>query len=168
MASGAFWAADSIATQLQANAAAIRANSTIKNQQSNHCGDLAIQLAALTELQRLDPNNPLLIAVVQKRIYTRAERTFWREGWNAGSCYTADPHQVHAELLAEFEAARVVAVARARGEIIKHERRGLWFLNRRTVFVWRGIEHATEAEALEAQQAELFRLENAKLGDKLK
>lgn len=166
--SGAFWAADAIATQLQANAAAVRANSVLKNQQGYHCGDLGIRRAALAELQRLDPNNPLLIAVVQKRIYTRAERTFWRHGWDDGSTYEADPQQVHAELLIEFEAARAVAIAEAQGESVKQGRRGLWFLSRRTVFVWRGVEHATSGEALNAQQAELCRLENAKLGDKLK
>lgn len=165
--STAYWAADSIATQISANANAARAADALKRQQGYHCGAIGIQRAALAELRRIDPGNPLLHPDVSERIYNLAEREFWRRGWEHGSSFEADPHAVLAELLAEFEASRATAIQKADAEPIKSRKRGWFFISRRTVFSWRGTEHATEQEAAAAKQAELDRLRAAKLGDRL-
>jgi len=161
----AFWAADSLATQINANANAARARGVLRRQQGFHCGDLAIQMAALAELHRLDPGNPLFSPGVRGRIYSLAEREFWRHGWARGSSLETDPHAVLHELLAEFETARAQAIKKARAEPVKPRRRGWFFINRRTVFCWRKAEHATEHAAAAAQQTELDRLQAARLGD---
>lgn len=165
MGTGAFWAADSIATQITANANAARAANSMKRQQGYHCGDLAIQRAALNELRRLDPGNPLLIESVQDKIYDTAERELWRHGWARGSRYAADPHQVHAELLSEFEVKRSKLIQQVQDAPVKVKRRGWFFINRRDVFVLAGDEYESEAGAERARVAELARLQSTSLHD---
>lgn len=165
--SAAYWAADSIATQISANANAARAATALKRQQGYHAGDGAVKRAALAELRRIAPGNPLLHPDVSERIYNLAEREFWRHGWDRGSSFEADPHAILAELLAEFEASRATAIQKADAEPIKSRKRGWFFISRRTVFSWRGAEHSTEQEAAAAKRAELDRLRAEKLGDRL-
>lgn len=165
--SSAFWAADSLATQMTANANAARAATALHRQQGYHCGDIGIQRAALAELRRLDPGNPLLFPAVSERIYDLAERVCWRHGWARGASFEADPHQIHSQLLTEFEASRDEAIKKAVAEPIKARKRGWIFINRRTVFSWQGVEYPAEQAAIAAKRAELNRLQAARLGDQL-
>lgn len=162
-----FWYADSLATQLNADANAARAANVLKTQQGYHSADAAIMRAGLAELQRLDPNNPLMISAVRSRIFDQAEREFWRHGWDRGSSFKADPNAILAQLQAEFDEARVLAIKNIEAQPIRPRRRGWIFYNRRTVFAWRGTDHDTEAQAAAAQHLELARLRAAQLGDQL-
>ena len=160
-----YWAGDAIATSIGRAADNDRANRALHGQQSFHCGDLAIQRAALAELERLDPQNVMFKPCVQDEIYRLAEVEFKRRGWDKGSSFTVDPAAVYSTLLADFEKRREEAITAAQAEPIKHRRRGWWA--RRSEFSWRQTKTATREEALALQAAELQHLAGASLGDHL-
>lgn len=162
-----YWAGDAIATQISANGAAARARSTLERQQSYHAGDIAIQRAALAALHDLAPDHPIFTAVVRDRIFSIAEREMYRRGWGHASQLLLDPNRIKAELQAQFDAARVLAIKKADGEPVGSHRRGWLFVNRRSVYTWRGVEHLTPQEAETARQSELARLRAVQLGDQL-
>lgn len=161
-----YWAGDAIATSIGRARDRDRANREIQGQQGYHCGDIAVQRAALAELRRVDPENVLFKPVVIDRIWHLGEREFKRQGWTKGSALEVDPATAHAELLAEFEELRTKAIAAAEAEPVKHRRQG-WPWARRDEFSWRKTVVATEREALALQAAELARLAGASLGDDL-
>lgn len=161
-----YWAADAIATSIGRAADQDRANRAMREQQSFHCGDLAVQRAALAELRRVDPDNVLFKPVVIDRIWRLGEAEFDRRGWDKGSSLEVDPATVYKTLLHEFEERRKRAIAAAQAEPVKHRRRG-WPWARRDEFSWLKMAVATEREALALQATELARLAGASLGDEL-
>lgn len=166
MNKGYYWAGDAIATNLGRIADNDRANRAMREQQSFHCGDLAIQRAALAELERLDPQNVMFKPCVQDEIYRLAEVEFKRRGWDKGSSFTVDPAAVYSNLLVDFEKRRESAIAAAKAEPVKHRRRG-WPWARRDDFSWRRQVTATEHDALALQAAEIVRLVGAGFGNEL-
>ncbi len=160
MTSAAFWAADSIATQMDANAAAIRAASSMRHQQGYHCGDLAVKHAALREIARLDPDNPLLIEAVQETIYANGQREFWRNGWEAGCAHAheADPHAVFADLTIEFKAKQAELISKVQSEQVQKKRKGWFFINRRDIYIFGKTRFNSQDEAELARAAQLRHL----------
>lgn len=166
MNKGYYWAGDAIATNLGRIADNDRANRAMREQQSFHCGDLAVQRAALAELARLDPENIMFMPSVRDEIYRLAELEFKRRGWDKGSSFIADPAAVYSDLLADFEKRREKAIAAAKAEPVKHRRRG-WPWARRDEFSYRKQVVLTERDALALQTDEIVRLTGASFGDAL-
>lgn len=160
-----YLAGDNIALAMENAINTARANSTLDRQKGYHCGDLAIQAAALAELRRLDPENVLLNPAVRRRIFGLAEAEFHRRGWDKGSCFKVPLDEVHAQLLKEFEEAREKARVRAKLDEVKTRTKG--FFKTREVHSWRDKEFPTRDDALAAKQAELDRIARAALGDNL-
>ncbi len=156
---------DNIALAMENAANTARANATLDRQKGYHCGDRAIQAAALAELQQLNPENALLTPVVQQRIYDLAEAEFHRCGWDKGASFTVSPIDVRTQLLAEFEEKREKTRAQATKDEVKTRTRG--FFKRREVHTWRDQEFQNHQEAIDAKRAELARIARAALGDKL-
>jgi hypothetical protein len=162
-----FWAADAIGTNLGRIADNERSARALANQQGYHCGDLAIQRAALDALRAIQPDHPIFCEPVRERIYEMGEREFRGRGWAAGSALTVDANQIHRDLLVEFENQRSAAIAKAQAELVKHRRMGWFLINRRPVWCWSGIDHPTPEAANAAKQTELQRLASARLGHPL-
>lgn len=161
-----YWAGDAIATNIGRIADNERSARVLREQQSYHCGDLAVQAAALAELRRLDPDNVLFKPEVHLRIWTLGESEFNRKGWARAVELTVDPREVYSQLVAEFEEARKKAIQTVDAEPIKHQRKG-WPWARRDEYVFRKQKATSHAEALRLQAAERERLARARLGDKL-
>lgn len=159
-----YWAGDSIATNLARVADNDRASRVLRQQQAYYCGALALQRAALAELERIDPQNTIFRPGVQTRIKSLGEAEMKRLGWNLGSSLIVDPAAVYTALLTEFEASRSAAIAAAEAEPVKHLRRG-WFWARRDEFSWRKQIVNTREEGLALQSAEIVRLADSELGD---
>jgi len=162
-----FWAADSLAQSISGARERAVANSTLLKQQGYHAGDIGVRRCAIEALRAIAPDHPLLIDSVSDRIYSLAERTFYTSGWAAACTIKIDPAQILSKIQAEFEKARVAAILKTEADLIKKRRRGWVLINRRTVWAWHKKEYPAEGNALAAKEAELQRLNTAKLGDKL-
>lgn len=165
MANNGFLAGDNIALAMENAANTARANTELKRQQGYNAGDIGLRNAALAELQKVDPENPLLrYEAVRERIYNLAKSEFYRSGWAKATALQADPKAVHAQLQEEFEAARAHALVVADQDPEKCTR-GIFRL--REVFRWNGEDFKSREEAADAKQRELSRLRAAKFGDEL-
>ena len=160
------WAGEAIATNLERIADNDRSNRVLRQQKCYHCGDNALQLTALKELRRVDPDNALFKPGVQNRIYLLGKQEMLRHGWDRGYSFQADPREVHAQLQSEFEEARRAAISASEKEPVKHRRVGWWWA-RTDEFSWQKQVVATREEALQLQAAEIARLADASLGEQL-
>ncbi|WP_137920082.1 hypothetical protein [Hydrogenophaga sp. 2FB] len=156
---------DNIALAMENAANTARANTELKRQQGYNAGDIGLRNSALAELRKVDPENPLLrYEAVRDRIYSLAESEFYRSGWAKATALQADPKEVHAQLLEEFEATRAHAIVLA-DQDPETCTRGIFRL--REVYRWNGQEFKSPEEAADAKQRELSRLRATQFGDDL-
>lgn len=165
MGSSALWAADSIATSIEAAGARARAASEMRAQQAYHCGDIAILRAALCALGSREPDHPLLIDAVRERIFEIGKATFYSGGWSKGSSVVVDPHEVLLKILMEHEARKAELVAKAAAMSITAIRRGIPFINRRTVYRYDVVDYPTFEEAEAAKRQWITFFEKAGMGE---
>jgi hypothetical protein len=163
----AFWAADSIATSIEAAGARSRANQELRAQQANHCGDISIMRAALFALAEIDPEHPLLNNVVQDRIYDTGKKTFYNNGWKAGCSVVVDPRALFKQLSDAHEKRKAELLAQANALEIIERRRGIPLINRRTVFRYDIVDYPTREAAIKAKHDLINTFEQAKLGQLL-
>lgn len=163
--SQAFWAGDSIATSIEAAGARIRANATLERQQAYHAGDIVLQRAALAALELIDSSHPILNPMVQARIEKIGQATFYKKGWSQGCSVRANAYEIMDQLRDEHEQKKRVARQQAESLEIREKRRGIPFLNRRTVYSWGANEYPTEQAATQAKASRISEIDRAQLGE---
>lgn len=134
---------------------------------AHHAGDLALMHAAMNELARLDPKNPLLIPDVARSIYEMGATEFHERGWKAASNLTADPRAVLTDHQIDFEGRRKRLIDAVSASAVAITSVRYLFFFRRRVVMWRGRRYHSEPAALAAKGRELKRLRGSVLGEPL-
>lgn len=140
---------------------------TESEQSAHHAGDLAMLNAALREISRLSPDNPILQPEVARSIYESGVTTFRDHGWKAAIHLEVDPHSVHNEHLIDFEGRRQRLITALAASPIEHQYSRFLLLFRKVQISWRGRIYPTLHAATAAKNAELARLRACSLGDAL-
>jgi hypothetical protein len=165
LGSSAYWAADSIATSIEAAGARSRAHNAIRTQQAYHCGDIVIQRAALSALAELEPEHPLLHPLVQERIFDMGKATFQQSGWSKGCSVEVDPRALFKQLCDAHEKRKADLLAQAKALDVLELKRGIPLINRRTVYRYDVVDYATLEAAEQAKHDLISTIEQAQLGD---
>lgn len=134
---------------------------------AHHAGDLALMHAAMNEVARLDPKNPVLIPDVARSIYEMGATTFRERGWSAALKVVADPRAVLTEHQIDFEGRRQRLMEAVGASCLEITSRRYLLVFRRRVVTWRGRVYPTEQAAQAAKKRELKRLRNSVLGEPL-
>lgn len=171
MASSGYWAGDAIATSMKAAADRERANVELGKAERYHAGTLAVLNAALAELRRVDPGNPLLLDEVQQVIDAAGEDAYRRtNGFQAVHALELDPAAILKDLQADFESRRTEVLAELEdAPIVETTRSTHWWAIFSSVPCWNyvvvQVDTPEEAERVKAVSISLARC--AKLGDTL-
>lgn len=143
------------------------ANLSANELRVHHAGDLAILNAALAELNRVCPTNPLLQPEVAKGIYEMGVYTFQHHGWRAAQRLSPDPHALQRDHAHDFEARRQHLIeAIGASPIERRTTRRLLLLRQQTI-TWRGRLYPSMHAAQTAKNAELARLRRCTPGEQL-
>lgn len=140
---------------------------SLNEARAHHAGDVALMHAAMNEVARLDPKNPLLMRDVARSIYEMGATTFHERGWKAATRLVADPRTVLTEHQIDFEGRRQRLIEAVGASAVEITTRRYLLIFRRRVVMWRGRVYPTERAAVAAKRSELNRLRGSVLGDPL-
>ena len=145
MGSSAFWAADAIMTNIEANNERRHANRVLANALRSHRGSIAQLAAALNAVREFAPDHPLSQQAVLDAIDHDGECTAtFQQAWRLDH----DPVAILAMLESEFEKKRVEALTLIEQMSIKTKRKG-WFWSRRDVYYFAGVGHEDILSAIQ-------------------
>lgn len=131
-----------------------------------HCGDVALQNAALAELLRIDPKNPLVHESVRAYIFEMGQHEFFAKGWRKANRLSLNPNDILHDLHVDFEARRLQLLMRAESAPIERKKVRRFFF--KTVrYTWMGRTFDTLEVATAAKRAECLRLTRCVMGDRL-
>lgn len=144
------------------------ANTELRKAESYHAGTLAQLAAALRELERLDPGNPMHYQQVLDVIDAEGERCFHRtkrfaDIWDL----RPDPAGILAHLQAEHEKSRTTVLDQIESEtLLRRTTRFLWF-KEKTHFVFAGTKFPTPEAAAAVKKRMTEAARGARLGESL-
>ncbi|MFW2357452.1 hypothetical protein [Hydrogenophaga sp.] len=140
---------------------------SLNEARAHHAGDVALMHAAMGELARLDPKNPLLMPDVARSIYGLGATTFHERGWKAVTKLVVDPRAVLTEHQIDFEGRRQRLIDAVGASAVEVTAERFLLIFRRRVVTWRGRVYPTERAAMAAKRSELKRLRASVLGEPL-
>lgn len=136
MANG-YWAGDSIAQSIERAGDRARANAELAKAERWHAGTLAVMRAAVAELRRVDPANPLLVGQVFDHIDAAGENAYRKGGFKAVRALQLSPAAILADLLAQHEARRQQTLTALHAEPIQRSTvAARWWTPWRRQAVW--------------------------------
>lgn len=161
--SSSYWAADAIATSMEAANDRRHAAAILTRAEQSHRGTIAQLSAALIALRKIEPDHALTYQVVLNVIDREGECTnTFHQAWRLNH----EPEKILAALRVDFENRRIEKLSEVVAMAIKSKRRG-WFWNRHDVFLFAGVAHLTMQYATAAKSRAINFLTNAKFGDDL-
>lgn len=161
--SSAYWAADAIATNIEAINDRRHAAAALTRAEQYHRGTIAQLAAALNAIRELDSSHALNHQVVLDVIDHDGECTdTFRQAWRLEH----DPAQILTALKEQFEKMRTAKLAEVRLMLIRKKRRG-WFWRRYDAFLFGKVVHLTMQEAVAAKSRAISFVTTSKFGDDL-
>lgn len=131
-----------------------------------HCGDVALQNAALAEVLRIDPKNALVHESVRAYIFEMGQHEFFARGWRKANRLILNPNDILRDLHVESDSRRLQLLKRA--EMAPIQRKTVRHFFYRTVrYTWMSRTFDTLDSAAAAKRAECLRLARCVLGDRL-
>jgi hypothetical protein len=163
MASGGYWAADSIAQSIESARDRAHSNAELAKAERYHRGSISQLSAALAALRNLAPEHPLNSRVVRDQVDAAGEKTkTFQAAWGAGE--SCDPFSILRELQQAHEEAKAETLRALAGAEVTHKKRG--FFKRRDIFYFLSkTEHPTSDAAEAVRDKAISIATAAKLGD---